>query len=598
MNPLIQRAVGRLKKNQHRLVLVLILTIGFILRAWGIGFGLPYIQNLDESSLFYTALYMAGNLGKPNVYVHGTIIPGIVGIFSGLYYSVGKVMGYFSSPDDFLIFIDKNPVPVVLFGRILNLSISLVSVGFVYAIGKRMFNQRVGIFASLFIAVSVLHVKESHYLKPDILAGLFSLLIIYAAYLISRKGNFLNYLFAGILVGVGIAVKFTLLLWFPLVLFAHVLRKLKDKNIRSIIDTGLIGFLSAFLLAFFAVSPYTFLDFRFFLSDFFWLKETLTLSRGYEHSPLWYYLFEYLKEGLGFWVWLLAFIGMVISCFNLKRTQYLLLLSFPFIFLASTNIWSKEHSQRYILPIVPYFVLLAAVSTDWIIKKIAIKKIQNKMIWSFFILLFIWQPLLRSMKFDFIITQEHTGREATIWIKKNIPQDSLIALEGILRPGAFPGHGPYLRLSEKGIKAELERISSASKIGRFSLASTRVFDQKNGYQILATPNLAFRYDPELGYWDLRDYEEFRSADYYVNKKVEYIVSNSWAHTDNYRWSESFQKSLEAKYTMVAEFTPTTYFLREPHQGRMDYQALDKVRLFTKDQVFGPVIKVYKKRNDT
>lgn len=585
-----------MKKSAKALVLIFV--IAFILRVWGIGFGLPYIQNLDESSLIYTALYMAGNLGKPNVYVHGTIIPGIVGIFSGLLYLSGKVTGYFSSPDVFLVSYNRDPTLVVLFGRVMNLVFSLVSVGGVYIIGKRMFNQRVGIVASLFLAVSVLHVKESHYLKPDILAGLISLLVVYAAYLISRKGNFVYYLFAGILMGVGIADKFTLMLWFPLVLFAHILRKLRDKNIRSIIDTGLIGFLSAFVLVFFAVSPYVFLDFRFFLNDFIRLKEILALSRGYEQSPLWFYLFEYLKEGLGFGIWLLALIGVVISCFNLKKTQYLFLLFFPLIFLATTNIWSKEHSQRYILPIVPDFVLLAGVSVDWVIKKIVFKKIQGKMFLSLFILVLIWQPLLRSMKFDFIITREHTGRKATIWIKKNIPADSLIALEGILRPGAFPGHGPYLRLSPKSMKAELEKMGPTFKIGRLSLVSTRVYDEKNGYQILATPNLAFRYDPELGYWDLKDYEEFRSADYYVNKNVEYIVSSSWAHTDDYRWSESFRKSLEAKYAVVAEFSPTTDFRWEPHQVRMDYQALDKVRLFTKDQVFGPVIKVYKKRNDT
>jgi len=165
-----------------------VLSLGLFLRLWGIGFGLPRVQHADETALIYTAFSMAAEGGRPNVYVHGTVYPSIIAVFSGLYFLWGRLVGWFSDPSVFLVSFIKDPTVIVMFGRSLTVFFALASVWLVYRVGRQLFNARVGLLSSLFLAVSVLHVKESHYVKPDVLLGFVVLLLFLACFCISEEG--------------------------------------------------------------------------------------------------------------------------------------------------------------------------------------------------------------------------------------------------------------------------------------------------------------------------------------------------------------------------------------------------------------------------
>lgn len=205
--------------------IIVILLLGLSLRIWGIGFGLPFLEHIDEGALIFNAWYMAIEVGRPAIYVHGTVFPGIVAFFSGLYYLLGRGVGWFVNPNQFLIEMIKDPTVVFLFGRLTNVVISLVAVLLIYLIGKRLYNRRVGLLAALFLAICPVFVQEAHYAKPDVLAGFIGLLLLWVSSSILERENIRDYLTTGILFSLGVATKSSMALVLPTILLAHFLRK-------------------------------------------------------------------------------------------------------------------------------------------------------------------------------------------------------------------------------------------------------------------------------------------------------------------------------------------------------------------------------------
>src|SRR3989338_27968 len=100
---MVKEIVRRGQRSWSRFLIVILFGLALFLRLWGVGFGLPRVQHADETALIHTAFYMAAERGRPNVYVHGTIYPSIIAVFSGLYYLSGRVVGWFSDPSAFLV---------------------------------------------------------------------------------------------------------------------------------------------------------------------------------------------------------------------------------------------------------------------------------------------------------------------------------------------------------------------------------------------------------------------------------------------------------------------------------------------------------------
>lgn len=568
--------------SRRHILLGVVLLVAVTLRLWGIAFGLPRIQHIDEGGLIHTALYMAGNWGRPNIYVHGTVMPGMVAFFSGASFAVGRVIGIFADRQDFLVSFFRDPSLIVLSGRLVNVVFSLATVWFLYLTGAKIFGKRVGLLASLFLAVSVLHVKESHYAKPDVLSGLTALGIYSASWFLLKTGTMRAYLTAGALVGLGVGTKATMAFAGITPLIAHVLRK--RRNIRR-----LAVFFSCALLTFFVVSPYAFLDARFFTSELVRWQETVALPRGYPHSPLWYYLFEYLREGTGLGVFLLSGAGLFAAFFSKRRREGILIAAFPMLFLVSVNVWSKEHVQRYALPILPQIVLLAAVALDRLLAMTVPRRATLALL--VFLPILLWQPLVRSIKFDYLVTRPTTGELVTAWIEEHVPAETAVAVEGTLQPFYQPSSGPYLSLTA----GRMQEFLDGGGDGAVVLAIASVSEGAAGYDILATPNLGYAYDQQLGEWDLARHGRYTDVSSYLDRGVEVLVANSWAHSDTYPWSQEFSASLGEEYRVVHEIRPTVAFAHEPHAVRMDYAALDSVTPGLKDMITGPTFTIYRQR---
>ncbi len=78
---------------------------------------------------------------------------------------------------------------VHLVGRFLSGFVDLISVALIYAIGKRLYNARVGLLAAFLTATAVMPIQQSHFFTMDNWAAMFSTLTVYYAVRASEQGE-------------------------------------------------------------------------------------------------------------------------------------------------------------------------------------------------------------------------------------------------------------------------------------------------------------------------------------------------------------------------------------------------------------------------
>ncbi|MCA9859033.1 MAG: glycosyltransferase family 39 protein, partial [Thermomicrobiales bacterium] len=98
-----------------------------------------------------------------------------------------------------------------LAGRTMSAVFDLVTVFFLFLIGRRLFNEKVGLLASLLYALSVLPIQLSHFSMFDLIASTLCVLAFYFALRANDNGRWWEFVLAGIMVGLAVASKLSAL---------------------------------------------------------------------------------------------------------------------------------------------------------------------------------------------------------------------------------------------------------------------------------------------------------------------------------------------------------------------------------------------------
>ncbi len=562
-----------------------ILIIAILLRVWGLNAGLPLVLiHIDENALVNLSLAIVPEKGALWTSGSGFLMPYLIFPFYAFYFLAGNILGHFPNQESFLKEYLIHTGNFILIGRLVNTAISVLTIFFVYITGKKWFSRKLGLLAAFFLSVSFIHVKESHYLKNDILAGLITLVIYFIACKIVEQGKIRWYVLAGVLTGLAFTVKFYPVFAGTLILIAHFLRILLKKNTGLLnLYWSLISFtltVLIFIFPTFLLRPDSF-------SEFLRIKnivlEEINPKKG--EFILLTYIFGHLKEGLGLPILIAAFLGLLAVAKNIKKYQYFLLIFFPVFFLASVNLWGRYNLPRHVIVILPFFVILAALGVLFVVSQI--KNIFFKNILVAILSVFLVLPtLIRTIKMDNYFLGIDTRELAKYWAEKNIPSGEKIVIEGTLKPYIPSGAIP-LSLGEDSIK---EQLSIAEKKNQKAMQLKELAKLNKGratYNIISTPSLDSKYDTISGIET-----KIFNTDFYIKNGVKYIASSSWAHYYNPLNSE-FENNLDNTYTVIATFNPDVVVLGNPHDTSIDYRGIDKIPLFSKKLIVGPVIKIYK-----
>ncbi len=425
------------------LILSALLLLSLLLNLWGVSYGLPNRYYPDEGRIVNNALAFGMGDLNPHYFNYPALSMYLLFGLYGAYFLLGSLVGIFSSAADFQLLFFSDPSSFYLIGRAANALAGTVTVFLLYKLGKETYrDRRIGLLAAAFLATLPYYVFLSHFIVTDILQTLFILSAYIFILRILRIGKMRNYIWAGILAGLGTSTKYSPAVLILPIALAHVFHLVsKGEKIslpRLVFPIAVSGF---FLVLFFFVgSPYNFLDFQNFYDSLEFRSHLgavgtfrTRVGTAWLVYPrlMFYHGFTILNrmDPLGF-----VFLGGLIWAAYKRRREDLLLFLYPLIIYLMVGNWSFG-SYRYSLPFIPFFALLgarAAVEAGQALKK----KISRKSLRQLaagglngFIALVLILSLANSALGNYRLTRKDTRTQAREWIEANIPPGTKIALE-------------------------------------------------------------------------------------------------------------------------------------------------------------------------
>jgi hypothetical protein len=339
------------------------------LRLYGLRYGLPAVYNPDEVAIMSRALAFAKGDLNPHNFLYPSFYFYLLFAWEGLTAVLAVATRAVDSFGAFQreFFID--PTRVFVAGRLLSALLGTATVIATGLLGARLTLHIVGPIAALLLAVAPLHVLNSHYVKHDVPVT-FLIVLAYLAYdrlwSVPHPSNARRFrlqaelplLAAAAITGAAFSTHYyAIFLAIPLAWSAA----------RGAANTGdavkriaIAAFVSA--AVFFLLSPFILVDPGTALRDIRANRE-IVVDRAVEDLGYLAGAARYgrmlLLETVGWPAAILALAGIAIGARrDAGRTLWLLAFPVPFLLFIS----STYPASRYLVPVVPFMVLFAAIA--------------------------------------------------------------------------------------------------------------------------------------------------------------------------------------------------------------------------------------------
>ncbi len=524
------------------ILLALIAAAALWVRLWGITFGLPYNYHVDE------ALYRAtASFTWAKIHPH-------FGPFQILVLALQKLL-HLAAP-----LVDALPLsPAVaaalgsamsfqVLGRTASALLGAATVVPLFLLGRRLWNQTVGLTAAFLLAFCFLHARSSHYGVPDAMSDF---LIVMAAYFCSRlspSGSVKPYLWAGLFAGLALPTK--QLSWpiFVLLLLFHLFPEVDDRGdggvigdgerpparrgwLRALFDPKLIAAYALATVVFLVTSPQVVLHTK--ATFAFWKYAAELGARGgmdrlrLDDGPPWRFYLVSLGWGLGWLLTALALAGVVLVFVERRARPVCLMICFPVLYVGFLLKPGNMYFARYILGTVP-FLLLAAAALLWaVFSRLGLRGRPLAAALSLAAIAAVAQPAYSLILHDRLLEREDTRTVAKRWIEENVPDGSTVLLESWWFSPQLATAAAPVPFSRRTYKVRL--------IGPYGLSEK-----------------AQSFGPSAGTPTVQDY---------ADQGVEYIVTNSLTADSRLldpaedRAKTDFYRSLDRDATRVFAISP-------------------------------------------
>jgi 4-amino-4-deoxy-L-arabinose transferase-like glycosyltransferase len=320
-----------------------ILLLASVLRFWSIDFGLPLITHPDEPLIFHAAERMIAERSlNPGWFRYPAFI---INVQAGILASVYLI--------DRLVGLSQEEIWTAGYtsGRVVMATLGVLTVGLTGVLARRiarsalrgvsqglddgarsMLADVAGLSAAGLLAVSFIHVKDSHFLKPDVPTAFFAsltLLLTLRAWQQSGGPTLRAWVLPGIAVGLAAASKYTgaVVAIVPAVALLLALLRVERGGL-PVAATSFArvsaGMAAASVAAFLAVNPYVALAPREFLSPVDGIRAEIQHYRtghdGAEGSDTWrWYLGETWRNGFGPTLTPVVILGSLGALWSLAR---------------------------------------------------------------------------------------------------------------------------------------------------------------------------------------------------------------------------------------------------------------------------------------
>ncbi len=431
--------------KKQKILLILILAFAFLFRLTGVNHGLPQDFFGDElvhiNAAFNLLEQRTLRANFDFAYVPPLLSYILAPIF-GFCGVIGILIGKFQNILDYKNFVLLNWGYFLIFSRIIAAIFGTATIYFLFLLAKKLFNSKIALAASIFLTFDYLHFHESSHGQFWALATFFIVAGAYFIYQLYQSGEKKYYFWSALMIGLGFGAGYVPLILFPWFLAAHFLNTKADKKFQKklldkkiIVSTLLIVVLVGFFIF---VNPYysfyrqfgrtisTILDFFGYKTGFSIVNPTL-----YQTNFL-----GNLKEVIT-WLWynnFLLFISGILGIFVLlwqKKFDFknCLIIGLPLVYLFGLAFAFGSLRARYILPAIPFFVIISIYFFYYLADKIFRPAKYKNLIFILFVVLMISYSAYMSIFYAQKLLRPNTRIQAIDWIYQNIPTGSRIILD-------------------------------------------------------------------------------------------------------------------------------------------------------------------------
>jgi hypothetical protein len=336
---------------------------------------------------------------------------------------------------------------MLLVGRLLTAVMGALTAWAVWALGRRLYGERVGVVAGILLAIAPAAVVHGHYATVDVPATLFvAIALVYAAKLLESPGH-RNVALAGLFSGLAAATKYNcgLVILAPAAALWLSKRRVEPQRHRDTEEEGRKGggeegtrtisllpfFPSSLLLPASAaagfligcpgvlVNPAGFWhDFGFELAK---SREGMGLLFVETGNGWLYHLTSSMRFGLGIPLLLLCLAGIGLALWRRSRQDWLLLaFVVPYYLVIG---WAQVRFLRYIIPLLPALCVLVGrlVAAEW--PDVWARRVARA---SGAIVVVV--TLFIALAMDRLFTLTPPQDQAYAWIEQNVPKGSSVGL--------------------------------------------------------------------------------------------------------------------------------------------------------------------------
>ena len=340
--------------------LILVILAGGLLRFFPIWFGLPYLRaRPDEETTISHAIAVLGGDPNPHFFHWPSLTFYVVAGLLQLASWIRAIVG--GSPS-------LTPAEQIVLARGLVAAAGTLTLWCLFRLGRRIGGAVAGLIAALFLCVSILHVRESHFAMTDVLMTMFLVISLerLLAALDERTLGDVNRCFAaaGVAAGLATSTKYSaaaILVPVCAAQFALVWREYsRESLLRPSWWLPSIGFVLAAAAAFLATTPYALFDASQFTADFTFDMRHLSQGHVGDFGRGWaYHILRSLPYGIGMTICIAAIAG-VVPFVRSAPSQALVLGAFVAAHYAVIGS-GRTVFFRYVLPVVPFVCVFAAV---------------------------------------------------------------------------------------------------------------------------------------------------------------------------------------------------------------------------------------------
>jgi hypothetical protein len=211
-------------------MLAAITAVGGALRFYALAWGAPYFHfHIDEHFVFMGADLLRKSMRdaalSPKFFMYSPLPMYLLNVVRAIYEAVVHPLNLTVPADE---------VTYMVLGRGISAAFGTATIPLVYAIGARLLNRKAGLLAAAFLAVSVLHVRDSHFFSVDVTMVFFVVLTWLSLFRLAERGDVWAGVLTGLAFGAAILCKYSAAFMGLPMGFACLLSPLRPRTLRPL----------------------------------------------------------------------------------------------------------------------------------------------------------------------------------------------------------------------------------------------------------------------------------------------------------------------------------------------------------------------------